>query len=97
MPKFGITQTVQAKLDPTGTYLLYRISGNGRDRCEPRKVTDVESGVNHTYGRAGSFPLTKARATPMGWPAALTEYSWTTGQSGGASQRAHRRGLDWLG
>jgi len=32
MPKFGITQTVQAKLDPTGTYLLYRISGNGRDR-----------------------------------------------------------------
>jgi hypothetical protein len=38
-------QTVQAKLDPMGTYLLYRISGNGRDRYEPRKVTDVESGV----------------------------------------------------
>jgi hypothetical protein len=44
MPKFGITQTVQAKLDPMGTYLLYRISGNGRDRCEPRKVTEVEGG-----------------------------------------------------
>ena len=107
MPKFDITQNVQAKLDPTGTYLLYRISGNGRDRYERRKVTDVENGVNHTYGKAGSFPLSKARATAMGWedrwtmqgcatlgdrlwrytgnadrtdPAALTEYSWSTGK-----------------
>jgi len=67
MPKFGITQNVQAKLDPTGTYLVYRISGNGRDRYERRKVNEVESGVNHTYGKAGSFPLSKARATAMGW------------------------------
>ena len=67
MPKFGITQNVQAKLDLTGIYLVYRISGNGRDRYERRKVTEVESGVNHTYGKAGSFPLTKARATAMGW------------------------------
>ena len=40
MPKFGITQNVQAKLDPTGTYLVYRISGNGRDRYGRRKVKD---------------------------------------------------------
>ena len=107
MPKFGITQNVQAKLDPTGTYLVYRISGNGRDRYERRKVNEVESGVNHTYGKAGSFPLSKARATAMGWtdryvmqgcatlgdrlwrytgnadrtdPAALTEYSWSSGK-----------------
>jgi hypothetical protein len=52
---------------PHGDYLVYRISGNGRDRYERRKVTDVESGVNDTYGKAGSFPLTKARATAMGW------------------------------
>ena len=37
MPKFGSSQTVQAKLDPTGTYLVHRISGNGRDRYERRK------------------------------------------------------------
>jgi hypothetical protein len=37
------------------------------DRYERRKVTEVESGVNHTYGRAGSFPLAKARAMAMGW------------------------------
>ena len=67
MPKFGITQNVQAKLDSTGTYLVYRVSGNGRDRYERRKVTEVEGGVNRTHGKAGSFPLTKARATAMGW------------------------------
>lgn len=67
MPRFGITQNVQAKLDPTGTYLVYCISGNGRDRYERRKVNEVESGVDHTYGRAGSFPLSKASATAMGW------------------------------
>jgi hypothetical protein len=27
MPKFGNAQSVQAKLDPTGTYLVYGISG----------------------------------------------------------------------
>jgi hypothetical protein len=29
------------------------------------KVTEVESGANHTYGKAGPFPLTKARTTAM--------------------------------
>ena len=58
---------MQAKLDSTGTYIVYRISGNGRDRYERRKVNEVESGVDHTYGKAGSFPLSKARATAMGW------------------------------
>ena len=63
--------------------------------------------MDHTYGKAGSFQLTKARAAAMGWkdrwtmqgcatlrdrlwrytgnagrtdPAALTEYSWSTGK-----------------
>ena len=67
MPKFGITQTVQAKLDPTGTYLVYRISGNGQDRYEQRRVVDVENNVNRTFDKAGPFSLTKAKATAMGW------------------------------
>jgi len=62
MPKYGSLQTVQAKLDPTGTCLVYRISGNGRDRYERRKVTEVENGVNHTYGKAGPFPLTQGES-----------------------------------
>ena len=53
MPKYGSLQTVQAKLDPTGTYVVYRISGTGRDRYERRNVTEVENVVNHTYGKAG--------------------------------------------
>jgi hypothetical protein len=45
MPKVGSLQTVQAKLDPTGTYLVYRISGSGQDRYERRRVVDVENNV----------------------------------------------------
>jgi hypothetical protein len=42
MPKYGSSQTVQAKLDPKGTYLVYRISGSGQDRYGRRRVVDVE-------------------------------------------------------
>jgi hypothetical protein len=76
MPKFDNTETVQAKLGPAGTYLVYRISGNGQDRYERRKVTEVENGVNHTYGKAGSFPLTKARATAIGWKDRYVMQGW---------------------
>ena len=63
MPKFGITQNVQAKLDPTGTYLLYRISGDGRDCCEPRKVTEVEGGRSTGAGlRRSKAPKDVRRA-----------------------------------
>jgi hypothetical protein len=51
MPKYGPSQTVQAKLDPTGTYLVCRISGSGQDRYERRRVVDVENNVNHTFGK----------------------------------------------
>jgi hypothetical protein len=34
-------RTSQAR--PHRTYLLYRISGSGQDRCEQRRVVDVET------------------------------------------------------
>ena len=67
MPKYGSSQTVQAKLDPKGTYLVDRISGSGQDRYGRRRVVDVENNVNRRFGKAGPFPLTKAKATAMGW------------------------------
>ena len=73
MPKFGITQNVPAKLDPTGTYLVYRISGNGRDRYERRKVTEVESGVNHTYGKGRIVPAQQGESYGDGLDGSLRD------------------------
>ncbi len=56
MPKFGITQNVQAKLDPTGTYLVYRISGNGKIVMSGAKSVDVKNNVNHTLRKGRPVP-----------------------------------------
>jgi hypothetical protein len=58
----GITQNVQAK-HPTGTYLVYRISGDGRDRYERRKITEVEGGRSTGAGlRRSKAPKDVRRA-----------------------------------
>jgi len=51
MLKYGSLQTVQAKLDPTGTYLVYRIGGSRQDRYDRRRVVDVENDANRLFGK----------------------------------------------
>jgi hypothetical protein len=77
MPKVGSLQTVQAKLDPTGTCLVYRINGSGQDRYERLRVVDVENNVNRTFGKAGPFPVTRAKATaPLGVNTHIHPRTW---------------------
>jgi hypothetical protein len=68
MPSFhSDTAVVQAKLDPLGKYIAYRISGNGQDEYELRSLTDVELNIDNMIHHLGPMPLTQAKATQLGW------------------------------
>jgi hypothetical protein len=68
MPSFhSDSDVIQAKLDPLGKYIAYRISGNGQDEYELRSLTDVELNIDNVIHHLGPMPLTQAKATELGW------------------------------
>jgi hypothetical protein len=68
MPSFHPdTGVIQAKFDPLGRYIAYRISGNGQYEYELRSLTDVELNIDNVIHHLGPMPLTQSKATELDW------------------------------